>query len=805
MKFRVSIQVNNQLVEKTTQNTVNGIDQCEANIKFEDVSEKVEQCLPLSNAYVALLDPFPPQTPNAYLSKEYKIDSITIDDTFVPGTFRTWVFPDDLFAVPQIADVIKHYRYFRSDVQVDFRFTPSAFHQGCGQISFVPLSEDPDPGVTGVNPIYRWSACQPVDVSFASQQSATICLPYLNPAPYIDLVKTAPTIPAGLIGSVVYSQITPYRVISDVGSFQLSVWAKFINPIVAGPIAPTASAKRTRKVPAHQSDQSSSSSIRASPESHNTRRYVDPESLVKTTSDALVSGVSNGPLSPVIKAVGSGMTFAEDVTKAITSFFGLFDKPTSVKSPSPMMPQFGRDFTLTSGLDSSLRIGQHPTSKLATTGVFSMETSHITMAKLAQIPMLHHVDFFNSTRSTFDLKLRPKLTLSSAETNYTRDYFHYVAASHRMWRGSIKYRIKFVCGQFIKARVQISVRFSGAVDTTGQIFTRVIEVNGETETLLSVPFLLNRYWSYYDEADAYEDIPVLQFTLIDSVVGGSTADDPTVDVIIWRAAGEDIQFAGLQRAQYTSPIFSEAPEHQTSLREVFSKPFDSVVCDCKKAMELGYCTDDLSTTVADAMKRYVGHPNVPTEVSFQYDWLDPNNGFAASVALNSVFSEPFWYFKKLFWFWRGDLRFRFISQGDGVDGVMKATLAPLSGSDYNEANGHIYTHSKHNPELQLELPYSSCYPYIPNQGGMSTQINFTQLTDTQSVLGFKVDTSGSTGNYIAASDNYVCGMLAPPPYCDGPAPPASKKTTNVKIPTTTSSASALKRSTKPSGRLELTG
>jgi hypothetical protein len=762
------------MVAKTTQSTVTGTDQCEKNIKFEDVSDKIEQCLPSANSYRSLLDPYPSQTPEKYLSKEYKIDSFTIDDTWVSGVSRNWFFPQALFAVPQIADIIKHYKYFRADVQVDIRIASSAFHQGLAQISWFPCQNgNPNPEVPGANPIYRWSAMTPVDVSYAAQQSATICMPYLNPSPYIDNAPVAP-IPAdlGLIGCVIYSQITPYRVISDVGPFQVSVWAKFVNPQVAAPIVAVSAKKAIPKM----------QSVRVKPETTTTRRYVDPEALTKTMSDTMVATASNGPLAPVINTVGKGLEFAESAASAVTSFFGLFDKPTSVKSGAPMMQQFGRDFTLTSGLDTSLRIGQHPTSKLATTGIFPMETSHITMSKLAQIPMLYHVDYFNSTRGTFQLFLEPISSSCSRYLNYTRDYFHYVAAAHQMWRGSQKFRIKFVCGQFIKARVQISVLFNFAPDTSGQVYTRVVEVNGETETTFTIPFLLNRYWAFFDDGIQFNDLPILQVSLIDTVVGGSTGDDPTVDIVMWRAAGEDIQFAGLRSAYVVPPTVSKIPEQQSSLREMFSKPFDTIVCDCTRAMEVGYCTDDLSTTVADAMKRYAYSPDTePAPYRYTYDDAIVNGIISPTSPLNSVFNDPYWYFKSLFLFERGDIRLRLTNDAPGNDVFAQALILGRNNLAL-PGNGTVYTYTKHNPELQVEVPYSSCYPYLPNQGNVATQTSlfWDSIRNPRIVINFSYPPTGDAKaqTFIAASDNMVCGVLVPPPYVDGQLPVSKTRKKN---------------------------
>jgi hypothetical protein len=584
---------------------------------------------------------------------------------------------------------------------------------------------------------------------------------------------------------VFWQELSPYRTTTDVTDFQVSVWAKFLNPQVAGPIIAAG-------LPKHQSDvQTQNLTTR--------RRFVDPEQLIKSTSHVLESAVNSSPIAPIIKTVSKGIDFVESAAADVGAFFGLFDKPTSIAATAPMLPQYSRGFTTTSGVNPSVRLGQHPSSRLATTGVFPTDTSLMTLTKLAQVPMLHHIDYFDgATRVSFDLVCAPLDSLSTRTQNVTRDYFEYIARAHMYWRGSIRYRVKFICGAMIKARVQIAIKFNGISDTSGQIFTRVLEINGDTETFISVPYLHNAYWSP-PQASGFsvaDQFPSLQFTLIDQITGAQGSSDPFVDVLIWRAAGADVQFARPVTAPVTLPtpptlkikktksIFppksTKVPEHQTSLRAAFEKPFESLVCDCTQAMERGYCTDDTSTTVADLMKRFVGNAGTfagiqlysPSLIAggFYYDW----DGIDYSGAMG----ETYFYYRNLFWFERGDRHVKLLFRPNATGEVHAFLASPLSG-EAGTSNGYAFQLLNSNPQLEVEVPWTCPYPYMPLYQDCDSQI-MTQGKDYYiPVLKIGTSTTGDTivqyQSFIAASDNYVCGMLAPPPFVDGDLASPSKK------------------------------
>jgi len=357
------------------------------------------------------------------------------------------------------------------------------------------------------------------------------------------------------------------------------------------------------------------------------------------------------------------------------------------------------------------------------------------------------------------------------------DYLCGVARAHRFWRGSISYYIHFVVDGFTKGRVKIVLTFQESVPSNdnGDLYSRIVEINGPTIVSFCVPFLRNRYWENTTEFFA-DHTPWVSFELLDTIAtSGST---PTIDVLVFRAGGRDVQFSGLQTSNFarTPPVM----QTQSHVRSSFQQPFDSLIEGCSIGIERGFCTDETSQSISSLMKRYGEAIDVQSEgPDLGFSTLWPSRAFvldAEGVLFEDNdapgMSTPFYYFMSFFLFWRGDIRYRFRNN---------TTLRQVSNNSldagFNIANGAAYTYGELNPDLAVEIPYSATVPYLFIQ-------DFVQegaLTTADLVSPAMAGTLG--GEILAAAgDNFICGHVMPPPRFLVPAPP-----TLVRTATTTNS------------------
>jgi hypothetical protein len=755
-----------------------GLQQCETNLTFEDVAPKTTQEEPTTNPNTSvngeqmqLIDPFPDQTPHQILSKEYEIATIDMSGSFTELILN---FPDALFQIDAIARVVEMYRYFKAGVQIDFRLTPSVYHQGALMIGTMPGIHLATP-LSAQEDIYRLSAFQPVTLSFSTQQQATLTMNWSAPFPYYDQFYNTDNTTKSMIGSVLCLLATPFRDLSAAGDFTITVFAKFLNPHLAGPL-PVASTKKKRIQ--HQS------STGVAPK---TSQPIDIEDMVKTTSGVMTSSASAGPISPILDLVGMGM----NVVKSIGGATGLFDKPTSSSAGHVMIHKSLRDFTQTTGLDFSQRLSQYPTSRLANNKMFGKQfTSHSSISSIAQIPMLHHVaELHEGTvpSTSFVLVCHPAEVDSSSYAAHQFDYLSYISRACKRWRGSIKYHFKFIAPSFSKTRVRITLQYdtSTVLGTKGDLFTRIVEISGDTDCSITVPFFYNRYWDYTTVA---LDRNLLVVELVDKITGNAGVSTPIVDVMVFRAGGEDIAFADLgfaYIAPYIPPPAIKAPikkqekiEHQSSIRTVFSKPFDTIACDCSYSVDKNFCTSEQLTSVQEIIKRYsTFHNQNPGANPLNDIWLWPTNTGTIETAawwidgilqpLNQpvdIVGNPFQYFLSLFLYVRGDVRVRLVDTAATAGGIAYAAmLDPQLG--ISSANSMVLTDFHSSPELSFEVPYSSNVPWHPIQGPIAS----VDYYDAEAAPRFGVDNPANTGftasyeKFVSASDNFLAGILMPPP------------------------------------------
>jgi len=284
--------------------------------------------------------------------------------------------------------------------------------------------------------------------------------------------------------------------------------------------------------------------------------------------------------------------------------------------------------------------------------------------------------------------------------------------------------------------------------------------------------------------------------LIDEIVGGPSGVTSIIDVLVFRAAGEDMSFSNLTLANANPPtsttthtitsqstltttINTERVEHQCSIRNEFTKPFDTIACDCSYSVDKNLCTSDQLTSVNEILKRYCEFHNMNTTggalndifvwpvssnftpISSNLWWLvgalQPGN-LPVNVALN-----PFQYFLSLFLYVRGDIRIRFIDYS-ASSGIVFAGLLDIN-SRLSVANSMTISDLHATPELSFEVPYSSMIPWHPIQGPVPCSARY----NADMTPHFAVDNgtnSGFTSSYeqfISASDNFLAGILMPPP------------------------------------------
>jgi hypothetical protein len=383
--------------------------------------------------------------------------------------------------------------------------------------------------------------------------------------------------------------------------------------------------------------------------------------------------------------------------------------------------------------------------------MFGMETSHMTISKLSQKPLLYDQVTFNGTTVNWEVAVHP-LTLGAVVTG--RDYLASMSTCHRYWRGSIKYLFHFCMPAFYSCRVRFSLDYMGGStpDSYGDLMTRFVDIKGDTWEEVTVPYLHHTTWS---DTQVTSYPPYLRLFQVTNIIGSSDPATPVMYVNVFRAGGEDMEFSGLadintlaegvQLNSSNAKIKDRKHENQTNIGAKFQKQFAGLNKDETQSREKGLCMVEVSGTVSDCVKRHQALTNNTTLIN-------------EAAPLNGTML----YLTKFFWFWRGGRIFRHVhfDQNSATPsgfflqmGSANALCNGWSPSWYQAAN-------LVQPEA-VQVPYYSAQPYYPVAPAAASFMEPTTYISPP-VDCTRVNGTASNGPMtLAAADDFVLLHVVP--------------------------------------------
>ncbi|APG76782.1 hypothetical protein [Beihai picorna-like virus 99] len=118
----------------------------------------------------------------------------------------------------------------------------------------------------------------------------------------------------------------------------------------------------------------------------------------------------------------------------------------------------------------------------------------------------------------------------------------YILNRFRFWRSSIKMHIRFFSSSFVSVRVAVYITYNDVGGRVGLVPTRVVDVNGDNECDIELPFMFQTPW--YDDAYGFDSANMFNVTIeqITDIVSDEATEAKPVFVTMWAS------FPGLQVA-----------------------------------------------------------------------------------------------------------------------------------------------------------------------------------------------------------------------------------------------------------------
>jgi hypothetical protein len=649
-------------------------------------------------------NPFPDQTPSQVLERVYRIDSFTWTSGLAN---RYYKFPDALAALSVISSYLTPFRYYRADIRLHIRMNSTPYHQGSLIVATLPTID-----MSGTDSIwnpYTLSGCKPIVLSASVQDSCTIDLPYLNPAPWMSIASLA----SCSIGTITIAELNPLTSTSTgiPASVEVLVFASFVNPKVA------------------QFNETVSAQSMRSPFSRFGMLKVDHPNLeakrkAQDGVDSKVAGKIIGGVSEVIKMI----PIIGDIYRPIANFISTYgrnlDMPNDTQATTVIFDYPFRYQNQTSGLFQGEKFTMFPSTQLALEN-FQMESSEMSLAALAGTPMLIQQITFTANGQTVAFNVNP-MALMQANSFNTCDYLQFTAAHFEYWRGSIKFMFHFISSAFYSARFQIAYQLNNGTNIDANLPNQIIDVKGDTITEVTIPFLWYTYWRKTGTNPT--SLPTLQIRMITPIAGSTAPANPFIYMNVWRAGGEDTQFAQLKNSQSTLPWNPPSQEFkvkakkkeaivaQTSICTRFKSSFHPIIEDCQFSLEVGNCMQEVPGTLKDVIRRFslMDPRNWASSTDFSQPYIAP-------FVTAPFYAEPFSAFQHIFLFWRGSRRFR-ISPNASDNVVLNsgdASMTPTPGSGMVITNQNVSQNDVDDAipltlqKTEFEAPFFSEVPYFP--------------------------------------------------------------------------------------------
>jgi hypothetical protein len=636
------------------------------------------------------------QVPTELLTRQYVLQQINWTGTMTATTIS---FPGALLFQDTVSKVLSKYKWFKAGIRIQLKLQSTPYHQGSLLVTFFPCMA----GERVMDNKYQNTGFQCMILSAVQEESGTMDCPYLHQADWMftDYAETGFTQVDSRIGVIRIEALNPLLCSASCSTLAvpITVYASFIDIQLEG--------RTSGPAPKHfrwgeVKQQSSESSVKE-----------DKGTDAKGPVDFIKPLIRRAPV------VGPIFDGALDL---LTSLVSDLNKPNSNQAVTITATKLTQNVAHCSGLTYADELSMYPNANLAQGKLWAgMETSHMGVSQMAQRPMLHDQHTFTADGQSVQYVVSP---LALGANQAYPDFLMAIARAHTWWKGSIKYEIRIFMAAFMSFRCRLIVINGDSYANYTDEQSMDISVKGDAIIQVMVPYLRPTTWTNLDEDDAVYTshptiLPRLIFTITSPIVGCSSGT-PTVYFNIFRAGGEDTQFAGLRHAKKEesksrAKLSLREFKHE-SLIDSFKKPFKPIVRGGMQSIELGSVMPEMSGTISDCIKRESTQLLGPLPFTFP--------GCAKTSVEDWSMYEPFHYFSHFYLWWRGSRVFTnykagyFVKMDDGLldswffgDGVSLFAAATDTNTMRNSVKIPYYSTVPWSVMGQSDIPILDEYTY----------------------------------------------------------------------------------------------
>lgn len=722
-------------------------------------------------------DPYADQEITALLSRLYPVETISWTNQASGTGLVTMDFPNLLFNATNLSR-LSRFRYFRSAVEVSIRLNTTSFNKGLLLVSWVPHFA-PTALLDNSQSVFRASLLDHAVISADSQDTLTFTIPYVAPSAYMNLQSTEVNF-FGLVHIHVLVPLTNPNGPSALATVQ--VYARFLEPQVAGPYH--TQGDNGGRPPGIPPDKLIVKSAEDPTNKANRRADAENEAIVRSrmqvSSDIAQAKTATTPYiseSKIGKMVEKFIDVAPKFIGAILPAL-LLDRPTSEQMTENVHIVPNSCFAHVNGLDPAQMLAANSSNKIAVTSeIFNCARDYNAFSAYKKLPTLISIKtiaYNTAIDSVLDRWYVSPMNVHHESGGggeiYYPTHLSHLTSLFAAWRGSIKYRIHFVCTHFTSARIRIEWIPEMLSDVTvtptqvGDHIHKVVDVNGDTVVDFEVPYLKPQQWAYTTNYLEYDGVAtpdpkgyngVIRLSLVTAIANSaSTTSGGDIGYCVWVAAGDSYQLAfpvdSVRAIDATGNFTTELYETQGdrsffSLRDAFEKPFDGLV-QVRTQTIGGFSNAEDIHSFSEYLKRSVRNfrhaQNITTGVTNVNSTIYFDS--TQSQAINRILTS--------FLFQRGSFRVRQILVTTATSGNVFYQPAAFSYYRYDDdAQQGIYMHD-HTKSVtaEVQVPFYYEFPMWAHDLFASEQVSPPALLEYTDVTPITLQRQ-----YVAVGDDFT--------------------------------------------------
>lgn len=744
-------------------------------------TQMVVQTIPSASAIVK---PLPDQTPLKMLERLLELPTLTWNVGAAATTALPLITLDpyaELMALPVVQDIFQWYYYFRADIEVHFRLNTNQFYAGALAFTAAPGAHVMFDGPDSSQQCRSWLGMQ--IISACQQDTVVLTMPWSFPQRFFginDFNNDHPrfwSLYVDILSPLVASVAAP-------SSIDVTVFARFKNIRLYFPLQSATMAMQ------RQSGIGSAAQVKLNtyaPRRKTVRVSVSGKDPVSEAVSPSTPGITSG-LSSLMKPISEVGNFVEGVASEMQpvlglaeNFLGLLDKPEIQEPVTRVYQTTAANMAQADRPDQSLPLALYQTSYLNQDPSAMPGGGNWTFAQIAMTPALHGQFRFTTNSGAGSSVVLPFMAPGTP--------LALCVGTHALWRSSVRLQCRFYCPAFVSARFLfvLSPRGVPTVDAVANNLTRVIDVKGDTVDSFTLPYVFPTDFMGGSDSTSINWPYVIQISVLSQIVTNDTSITPSIDLIVFSAAGPDCQFSvpvyngfrmtysypnnlapttkkteppklapGKQEEKEKEPPskarslmrsfkglkFIEM-ERQSSVVGDFRKEFPPFLMDCEYLTDSHHVTSETSLYVTDVLKRYMN--------ALPVTMVSSVGNMPATYQ-----PDPYtlgWILARSFLFQRGGVRYKFVENDQKFMSVMYGPT-PTAWTGFANGNATLLGASPAAMELDVSVPWMQDVPY------QSVLINLEQ--PTLDVALYYTDDITALSIYTAVRDDFQLGFLVPP-------------------------------------------